>query len=70
MMKYLLPLLFPFLASCSNTILVKPNAALTAPIVKPELEGNTWRSLAESYIKRGQAIDECNRNLTAIREQK
>jgi len=69
-MKFILLLIFPFLASCSNTILVKPNAALTAPIVKPALEGNTWRDLAESYIKRGQAIDECNRNLTAIREQK
>ena len=34
---------------------------------KPEIEGETWRDLAEAYAKRGQAIDECNARLEAVR---
>ena len=60
-----------FLVSCANPpIIVKPNAALTVPIIKPELEGDTFRDLAESYLERGQAIDEANRRLEAIRSLK
>ena len=60
-----------FLSSCANPpIIVKPNTALTVPIIKPELEGDTFRDLAESYLDRGQAIDEANRRLEAIRSLK
>jgi len=35
---------------------------------KPELEGRTWRDVAELAVKRGQAIDECNLRIDKIRE--
>ena len=56
-----------FLTSCTRTVYVKPESALTVDMIKPEIEGETWRDVAEMCIKRGQTIDEGNRRFKAIR---
>jgi len=57
-----------FLVNCSNVTVTNVDPALTIACDKPLIEGRTWRDLATSYVKRGQAIDNCNRRLKAIRE--
>lgn len=65
----LLGLALLFLTSCGSTPqVIKPDGALTIDMDKPELEGDTWRDLAEAYIRRGEAIDEGNSRFKAIRE--
>ena len=65
----MLGLLSLFLISCSTTPqVIKPDGALTISMDKPELEGNTWRDLAEAYITRGEVIDGGNARFKAIRD--
>lgn len=47
---------------------MKPDASLTKPCDRPELQGETYRDLVESYLARGKAIDECNDRLEALRQ--
>jgi len=42
--------------------------ALLQKCDRPELNGDTWRDVAELAAERGQAIDECNLMIEKIRE--
>ena len=57
------------LTGCSTTYVPVPvDSELTRAIDRPALtEGATWRDMAESYVLRGEAIDQCNAQLEAIR---
>ena len=73
-MKILLAALMLSLASlmltgCSTTYVPVPvDSELTRAVDRPALtEGATWRDMAESYVLRGEAIDQCNAQLGAIR---
>jgi len=56
-----------FLSGCAKQIIVPVDNALVEPIEIPQLEGSTWRDLAESYLERGAALETCNERLEAIR---
>ena len=57
------------LTGCSTTYVPVPvDSELTRTVDRPALiEGATWRDMAESYVLRGEAIDQCNAQLGAIR---
>ena len=55
-----------FLTGCARQVMVPVDRALVEPIEIPQLEGDTWRDLAESYIERGAALEACNERLEAI----
>ena len=57
------------LNGCSTTYVPVPvDSELTRPVDRPALtDGATWRDMAESYVLRGEAIDQCNAQLGAIR---
>ena len=57
------------LTGCSTTYAPVPvDSELTRAVERPALtEGATWRDMAESYVLRGEAIDQCNAQLGAIR---
>lgn len=55
------------MSSCASGV-VQPDPVLLAPCERPGLIGNTWGDLAEAYILRGEAIDECNARLDLLRE--
>lgn len=57
-----------FSGCCPNPVVVQADPSLTAPIEKPELEGETWRDLAEAYLRRGEAIDNANARLKELRD--
>ena len=60
------------LTGCSTTYVPVPvDSELTRTVDRPALtEGATWRDMAESYVLRGEAIDQCNAQLYAIRNIK
>lgn len=58
-----------FLTSCASTTSLQVDAGLTVACDKPELEGKKWRDLAIAYVKRGEAIDNCNDRLKLIRQK-
>ena len=57
------------LTGCSTTYVPVPvDSELTRPVDRPALtDGAIWRDMAESYVMRGEAIDQCNAQLGAIR---
>jgi hypothetical protein len=57
-----------FSVSCSSVTVANIDPALTIACDKPLIEGRTWRDLAAAFVKRGEAIDNCNRRLKVIRE--
>ena len=65
----ILPYLLIFLAGCSTKYIPVPvDTELTRAVDRPALtEGATWRDMAESYVLRGESIDQCNAQLGAIR---
>ena len=65
----ILPSLLIFSAGCSTKYIpVSVDSELTRAVDRPALnEGATWRDMAESYVLRGEAIDQCNAQLGAIR---
>jgi hypothetical protein len=62
--------LAPFLTSCATQAVHTVDPALTLPCNRPELIGDTWRDLGEAFVRRGAAIDECNKRLEVIRNGK
>ena len=46
------------MTSCGSSIEVVEEQL--EPCAKPSLTGETWADLAEGYLRRGQAIDNCN----------
>lgn len=59
-----------FSTGCSTKYVpVAVDSELTRAIVKDSLTaGATWRDMAESYVLRGEAIDQCNAQLGAIKK--
>ena len=67
----LMPLfLLAFLTGCSTKYIPAPvDSELTRHVAKDSLTADaTWRELAESYVLRGEAIDQCNAQLEAIKK--
>ena len=65
----ILPSLLIFSTGCSTKHIPAPvDTELTRPIDRPALtDGATWRDMAESYVLRGESLDQCNAQLGAIR---
>ena len=65
----ILPSLLIFSTGCSTKYIPVPvDSELTRAVDRPALtQGATWRDMAESYVLRGEAIDQCNAQLGAIR---
>lgn len=54
--------------SCGSSIEVVEEQQ--EPCAKPSMTGETWADLAEGYLRRGQAIDNCNdRILGRVRDE-
>ena len=65
----ILPCLLIFSTGCSTKYVPVPvDSELTRAVDRPTVaDGASWRDLAESYVLRGEAIDQCNTQLDAIR---
>lgn len=65
-----LPLILASLIGCVRTVAAPVDPVLSRDCERPEMRGETWRDLAEAYYLRGEAIDECNARMRAIRNAK
>lgn len=48
-------------------IIVPVDPTLARDCGRPGLEGDTWRDLAEAYVERGAALDECTERMREVR---
>jgi hypothetical protein len=55
------------LTGCAQKVLTQPvNPALTRPIQIPTRDGAENQDIAEAYLRRGEALEECNARLREI----
>jgi hypothetical protein len=64
----LLGFLMTFSAGCAQRVTMVPvDPILARDCDKPQMQGDLWIDMAEAYVLRGEALDECTARMRALR---